>query len=200
MLVCCCTLFSLMVRSYKMIAKERAEEISKKYYENVFRYCMSISKNNYEDSLEITQEVFLVFSKKLKHLEDDNLEHWLLSVARNKAYEYFRGLKKDEMVNSIEDSFRSPDEIFSTITRFYSYSDAETKMTLEAILKVLTKNEYELFVKKFIENKTQIEIAEEMGISVSNVSSKTARLREKIEKLGFFCFTFVGQIIIKFFF
>ncbi len=180
-----------------MITKERAEEISKIYYDKVFRYCMAISKNNYEDSLEITQEVFLVFSKKAKELEDDKIDHWLMSVAKKKSYEYFRRLKNEEIVASIEDSFTNVDEIFSTMTKFYSYSDADIKMTIEAILKLLTEEEHELFVKKFIENKSQAEIAEEMGISVSNVSSRTGRLRSKIEKLGFFCFTFLGQIIIK---
>ena len=181
----------------EMIAKERAEEISKQYYEKIFSYCLSMTKNNYDDALEITQEVFLVFSKKMKELEDNIIEHWLMAVAKKKAYEYFRRLKNEKMVISIEDSFSSVDEVFSTMTKFYSYSDADIKMTNEAILKLLTEEELELFVKKFIENKSQEEIAEEMGISVSNVSSRTGRLRSKIEKLGFFCFTFIGQIIIK---
>ena len=181
----------------EMITKERAEEISKQYYEKIFSYCLSMTKNNYDDALEITQEVFLVFSKKMKELEDNIIEHWLMAVAKKKAYEYFRRLKNEKMVISIEDSFSSVDEVFSTMTKFYSYSDADTKMTIEAILKLLTEEEHELFIKKFIENKSQEEIAEEMGISVSNVSSRTGRLRSKIEKLGFFCFTFIGQIIIK---
>lgn len=181
----------------EMITKERAEEISKQYYEKIFSYCLSMTKNNYDDALEITQEVFLVFSKKMDELEDNIIEHWLMAVAKKKAYEYFRRLKNEKMVISIEDSFSSVDEVFSTMTKFYSYSDADIKMTIEAILKLLTEEEHELFVKKFIENKSQAEIAEEMGISVSNVSSRTGRLRSKIEKLGFFCFTFIGQIIIK---
>lgn len=180
-----------------MITKKRAEEISKQYYEKIFSYCLSMTKNNYDDALEITQEVFLVFSKKMDELEDNIIEHWLMAVAKKKAYEYFRRLKNEKMVISIEDSFSSVDEVFSTMTKFYSYSDADIKMTIEAILKLLTEEEHELFVKKFIENKSQEEIAEEMGISVSNVSSRTGRLRSKIEKLGFFCFTFIGQIIIK---
>lgn len=181
----------------EMITKERAEEISKQYYEKIFSYCLSMTKNNYDNALEITQEVFLVFSKKMDELEDNIIEHWLMAVAKKKAYEYFRRLKNEKMVISIEDSFSSVDEVFSTMTKFYSYSDADIKMTIEAILKLLTEEEHELFVKKFIENKSQAEIAEEMGISVSNVSSRTGRLRSKIEKLGFFCFTFIGQIIIK---
>lgn len=180
-----------------MITKERAEEISREYYDKVFRYCMSISKSNYEDSLEITQEVFLVFSQKMSELDDAIIEHWLLAVAKKKAYEYFRRLKKEAIVISIEDSFTSVNEIFSTMTKFYSYNDADIRMTVEAILKLLTEDEHQLFMKKFVENKTQAEIAEELGISISNVSSRTARLRDKIEKLGFLCFTFVGQAIIK---
>ena len=180
-----------------MITKERAEEISKLYYDKVFRYCMSMSKNNYHDAQEITQEVFLVFTKKLSTLNDDILEHYLMSVAKKKALEYYRKLKREEMVIALEDSFTSPEEVLSTITRYYEISDVELKLTIEAIMKMLTKDEHELFIKKFLENKTQKEIAEEMGISVSNVSTRTARLRSKIEKLGFFCFTFIGQIIIK---
>lgn len=183
-----------------MITKERAEEISKLYYDKVFRYCMAISKNNYEDSLEITQEVFLVFSKKFKELEDDQIEHWLLAVAKKKALEYFRRLKNEEIFTYIEDSFTNVDEIFSTMTKFYSYSDADIRMTIEAIMKLLTKNEYDLFIKKYVENKSQSEIAEEYGIAVSSVSSRLNRLRKKIERMGYFCFTFMGQFIIKTFF
>lgn len=181
----------------EMITKERAEEISKTYYNKIFQFCMSYSKNNHHDALEITQEVFLVFSKKLNVLEDTQIEHWLFSVAKKKAYEYFRRLKNDELIVPLEDSFTSPDEVLSTLTKFYSISDAELKMTLDVIVKLLTEKEYELYVKKFIEHKTQAEIAEELNLSVSGVSSRTARLRDKIEKLGFLCFTFVGQFIIK---
>lgn len=183
-----------------MITKERAEQISELYYDKILRYCLAITNNNYENSLDITQEVFLVFSKKKNELEDDKIEHWLLAVARKKALEYYRYLKNEKMVSSIEDTFTDADEIFSTMTKFYSYSDADIKMTIEAIMKMLTKSEYDLFIKKFIENKSQAEIAEEYGISISSVSSRVNRLRNKIEKLGFFCFTFVGQIIIKAFF
>lgn len=183
-----------------MITKQRAEEISKTYYNKVLHFCMAASKNNYNDALEITQEVFLVFTKKLNTLDDDYIEHWLLAVAKKKSLEYFRRIKNDEMVVSLEDSFTSAEDILSTITKYYTISDADLKLTIEAITKFLTEEENELFIKKFLENKSQAEIAKEMGITVTNVSTKTARLRKKIEKLGFFCFTFVGQIIIKNFF
>ena len=183
-----------------MITKERAEEISKLYYDKVFRFCLAAAKSNYHDASEITQEVFFVFSKKLNTLNDDIIEHWLISVAKKKTLEYFRRMKNEEIIIELEDSFTSVEDVFSTLTKYYSVSDVELKLTIEAIMKLLTEDEYTLFVKKFLENKSQKEIAEEMGISITNVSTKTARLRNKIEKMGIFCFTFVGQIIIKNFF
>ena len=180
-----------------MITKERAEEICTEMYQKVFDFCFAASKSNYHDALEITQEVFLVFSQKSSVLEDNQIDRWLISVAKKKAMEYYSRLKNDAMLISLEDSFTSAEDVLSTLTKFYRISDADIKMTIEAIIKMLTKEEYELFVKKFIEQKSQAEIAREMGVSVSNISTKTARLRNKIEKLGFFCFTFLGQIIIK---
>lgn len=183
-----------------MITDKRAEELIKKYYDKILRYSMAISKNNREDALEITQEVFLVFSKKYKSMNDDNIENWLLNVSRKKALEYYRKTQNDRMVISLEDSFTSAEDILSTLTKYYSVSDADIKMTIEAILRMLTEEEYTLFVKKFIEEKSQKEIAEELGVAVSTISTRTSRLRKKIETLGFFCFSFVGQIIIKNFF
>ena len=81
-----------------MITKERAEEISRLYYDKVFRYCMSMSKSNYHDAQEITQEVFLVFTKKLNTLNDDIIEHWLMSVAKKKALEH-AGVKKEDVTD-----------------------------------------------------------------------------------------------------
>ena len=183
-----------------MITKDRVEELTKQYYKDVYSFCLALSKNNYEDALDITQEVFMVLTQKHSELEDNNLKHWLFSVAKYKMQEHYRTLKKHEKVSSIEETFTSPDEIFSTMTKFYSYSDADIKMTLDAILKLLTKKEYEIYVKRFLENKTQEEIANELGVSVSTVSSRILRLRKKIQRLGYFAFTFLGQFIIKNFF
>ena len=183
-----------------MITSKRLDEITKQYYDKVYTFCMAKSDNNPDDALDITQEVFMVLTQKKNELEDKNIKQWLFEVARHKSQEHYRQLRKHEKVSSFEDTFTSADEVFSTIAKFRSYSDADIKMTIDAILQMLTKKEYELYVKKFVENKSHEEIAEEFGISVSSVSSRLDRLRKKIKRLGFFAFTFVGQFIIKNFF
>ncbi len=183
-----------------MITDKRLEEITNQFYNKIYTFCMAKSGNNPDDAMDITQEVFMVLTQKKNELEDTNIKQWLLEVARHKSQEHYRQLRKHQRVSSFEDTFTSADEVFSTITKLHSYSDADIKMTIDAILQTLTEKEYELYVKKFVENKTREEIAEEMGISVSNVSTRIARLRKKIKRLGFFAFTFVGQFIIKNFF
>ena len=183
-----------------MITEKRLNEITNQYYDKIYTFCMAKSNNNPDDASDITQEVFMVLTQKKNELEDTNIKQWLLEVARKKSQEYYRQRKKHERVYSFEDTFTSADEIFSTMTKFYSYSDADIKMTLDAILQFLTEKEYELYIKRFVENKSQEEIAEDFGISVSSVSSRLDRLKKKIRRLGFFAFTFVGQFIIKNFF
>ncbi len=183
-----------------MLTAERLDEITKQYYDTIYTFCLSRSGNNPDDALDITQEVFTLMTEKRNELDDKNLKQWLLEVAKYKTKENYRQLKKHEKVSSFEETFTSADEIFSTMTKFYSYSDADIQMTLDAILKLLKKKEYELYIKKYVENKTHEEIAEEFGISVSSVSSRLDRLKKKIRRLGFFAFTFVGQFIIKNFF
>lgn len=183
-----------------MITDKKLDEITKQYYETIYSFCLAKSGNNPDDASDITQEVFMVLTEKRDELEDKNLKQWLIEVAKLKSKEYYRQIKKHENVSSFEEKFTSADEIFSTLTKFYSYSDADIKITLDAILKLLTKKEYELYIKKYVENKTHEEIADEFGISVSSVSSRLDRLKKKIRRLGFFAFTFAGQFIIKTFF
>ena len=87
-----------------------------------------------------------------------------------------------------------PDEIM------VSELASRLKVTAAEVVKRLMLLGMMVTVNQTVDFDTAAIVAEEMGISVSNVSTKTARLRNKIERLGFFCFTFVGQFIIKNFF
>lgn len=180
-----------------MITKERADEIADQYYRTILDYALYRSKGNYEDALEITQDTFLVFSKKRPELDDDKIKHWLMATARLKACEYYNRKKDHYMVMELQDSFTSADDVLSAITRYHSISDADIRMTIEVIMKMLNEEEHELFIKKFVEQKSLKEIAAELGISPSNASTRVTRLRKKIETLGFLCLSVTGQFIIK---
>ena len=183
-----------------MITKERAEEIVKERYDEVFDLCYSKPEISEYDAEEITQETFLLFYEKLGILEDDIIGRWLISTAKKKCYEFYRRKNKRMLMLSLEESFNSVDDILMVRDQYFKVSDEEIQKSLEVILKALTNDEYELYYKKYIERKKHKEISEELGITLANVNTRSFRLRTKLETLAKIAFSGFGQFIIRTFF
>lgn len=182
-----------------MITNERAEEISKLYYKEIRAYCVSLVQGNMDYAEDIAQEVFLAFTQKQNELDDKQIKHWLMITANNKHKEHLRHLNKHKAVVSTEDYFSSPDEAYSTMAKLYSYSDADTRLTVKAIIDSLSEKDFELFFKKYVEEKSNTEIAGELGIAVSTLSYRLEKLHKKLEFLNLLWFSVFGQLIIKIF-
>ncbi len=187
-----------------MIDKTTAKEIARKYYKEIYAYCLSYANCSESEAEEITQNVFLTFQEKLDNLEDINIRSWLLATAKNKAREFFRQNKKAEKLVPLNPDRTPTDDMFIYIDRYFAemddVSDEYIEKCKELILKTLTKKEYELYTKVFIEKKKYRQVAEEMNISEKNVGVRVSRLRQKIKKLASLAMSVVGQIIIKTFF
>ena len=183
-----------------MITKERAEEIAKDKYDEIFRLCYSKPEISEYEAEEITQDTFLLFYEKLDILEDNLIGRWLLSTAKLKCYEFYRRKNKQLLMLSLEESFNSIDDFLIVRDQYFKVTDEEVQKSLEVILKALKKDEYTLYYKKFVEGKSHKEIAEELGITVNNVNTRSFRLRTKLEKLAKLAFTGFGQFIIRTFF
>ena len=183
-----------------MITKERAEEIVKEKYNTVFRFCYSKPRVKEYDAEELTQEIFLLFYERLDILEDDKIGRWLFAVSRRKCQEFYRKRKEYNLMISLEDSYNSVEEILMVCDRYFKVTDEEIQKSLEVILNNLKKEEYELYYKKFVEGKKHKEIAEELGVSVGCVNSRSFKLRKKLEKSAKFAFSSFGQLIIRMFF
>ena len=73
--------------------KEALSIIINKYYDEIYRFCFYLT--GYEtDSYDITQEVFLKFIRYVDSYQYKNLKGYLLIIARNLCYDFFRH-KKD---------------------------------------------------------------------------------------------------------
>lgn len=183
-----------------MITKERAEEISTFYYNRILNYCLTLVQGNEDYAQDIAQEVFLTFTRKYKELEDEQIEHWLMVTAKNKHKEHLRKLNKHKTVVSTEEYFSSPDEVYSALAKLYSYSDIDTRLTLKAIIESLSEKDFDLFFKKYVEEKSNTEIAGELGIAVSTITYRLEKLHKKLDFLNLIWFSAFGQLIIKIFF
>ena len=183
-----------------MITKERAEEIVKEMYDKIFGLCYSKDEISEYDAQELTQDTFLLFYEKLDILEDDKISRWLITTAKIKCYEFYKKRNKRLLMLSLEESFNSIDDFLMVRDQYFKVTDAEIQKSLDVILKALTKDEYILYYKKFVEGKKHKEIAEELGITVGNVNSRSFRLRAKLEALAKIAFSGFGQFIIRTFF
>lgn len=185
-----------------MIDKKTAEAIAVKYYNDVYRYCLSHLSYNKNLAGDITQEVFLLFQQKCEDLEDINIKSWLIRTAENKTLEHFRATKKDSVLIDIEDNGLSydVDDAFSLFDECFPLGDEEIEKYKAIILKSLTKKEQELYNKIYIEKKKYKVIAEELNTTENAITLRAFRLRKKIKTLAKLMLTSVGQIIIKIFF
>ncbi len=182
-----------------MITKARAEEISEKMYQKVFRYVYAREEIPYHDAQEIAQDTFVLFYEKLDILNDDIINRWLISVANKKCLEFYKKKKKWQLILSLEEAMNSWDDLLITFDNYHTATEAEIEKAKEIILKTLNKDEYTLYYKKMVEGKEYKQIAEEMGITVSNVGTKFSRLKKKVEILAKVAFSGPGLFIIRFF-
>ena len=109
---------------------EQFEEVYSKYYQSIYRYILSLSKNP-NIAEEITQETFY---KALKNINKYNPEYkmltWLCNIAKNTYYSIY---KKDKRIEELLDN--TPVNEKEIINRII---DSETN---EEILKIVHKLE-----------------------------------------------------------
>ncbi len=184
-----------------MIDKIKVDLICKMYYESIYKFCLN-RLNNEDDASDITQDVFLFFQEKADTLEDIHIKAWLYSVANLKIKEFLRKHGKEIAVASLA-NFDIEDETANIIDMFENLSDFDIEKIdkyREIIFNHLNEREKLLYQKHFIEGKSHSQIAEEMNISVKNVSVMISRMCKKIELLELMAVCTLGQLIIKLFF
>lgn len=184
-----------------MITAEHSKEIAETYYEDILKFCSS-QLNNEEDAWDITQEVFLLFQKKFRELNDTNIKAWLLNVAQKKIFAKFREIKKDSKMLSYIENINS-EENFSLITEMdniIEISNEEIEQQKFKILEKLTPEERELFKMIYFEHLKYSEIAERLDLTENAISIRAMRMRNKIKKMVAEAFITVILIILFFIF
>ena len=185
-----------------VISSERAQEIAKEYYDEIFSFCYSNAKFNKYDAEVLTQDVFLLFQEKCNDLNDDEIKHWLMVVAKNKTKEYYREKKKDMSVLSLDEAVFeiAENDIQKMFEDNLPDNDEDTEKYIKILLKALTPKERDLYHKMFVEKKTYKQIAEETNTNESTVASRARRLKIRIRAIIKLMFSTFGQFIIRLFF
>lgn len=144
---------------------------------------------NYEEALDLTQEVFLNCFRKIGSFKGDSaLSTWLYRITVNTAknrwkYQQSRGMNK---MQSLETPVSSEDE--ERIKQFPDAqptprkvaSDREAMESLEEHLQDLNEEHRQVLVLRYIEELSYEEIADILRLSLGTVKSRIHRARAEL--------------------
>ena len=144
--------------------KEAAGIIIERYYADIFRFCLYMVQTE-EDAYDITQETFLKFIKYGTSCRHSNLKGYLLTIARNICFTYFRDRKEKMAAMEGEELDKIPD-------RKDRLTEAEDAVYLKNLLKALSQEIREVIILRIYEEMKFKDIAKMMGCSVSTTKSR----------------------------
>lgn len=176
-----------------MISKKKIDAYCKENYNRIYSYCRSLGLSD-EESLDITQEVFLFFIEKAVMLSDDNIAAYMYAVAHNKVREYKREKYKQNGI-----SFMQNDniDINDNIVLFEDCAiDADIEKNFNELLAKLKEKDREFFKDMYIKKLSYEELEKKYCTSRNALYARAFRIRAKVYKhLGFnsiLLFKFLG--------
>jgi RNA polymerase sigma-70 factor (ECF subfamily) len=142
---------------------------------------------------EIAEDIFAEVIEKL--LIDDcaalrrfswksKLSTWLVSVSRNRTYDYLRRKKRRPTISLSTPIDDGEDELERVIAHDLDLEhDIEVEMTVEQALALLTEKDRLIVKLYYIEGMKEREIAELLAITVDAVSARKSRAMKKLKIL-----------------
>jgi RNA polymerase sigma-70 factor, ECF subfamily len=147
-------------------------QIYDEYVDQIFRYIF-YKVGNIAESQDLTGQTFLKAFENIDSYEmrDVAFSSWLYRIAHNLVVDHFRRESKRERVSFDEQPPATSNEGNPAETVM---ADLESERLYGAMQK-LTHNQREVLVLKFIDNLSNGQVAEIMGISVGAVKSTQKR-------------------------
>lgn len=155
--------------------KEALGVIIERYYTDIFRFCLYMVQAE-EDAYDITQETFLKFMKYGTSCRHSNLKGYLLTIARNLCFNYFRENKGKLQTSEWEEAGSIP-------CRRDKIRDAEASIYLRSLLGELSQEMREVIILRIYEEMKFRDIAQIMGCSISTVKSRFRLGVQHLKKL-----------------
>jgi len=164
---------------------EAFSEIIRKYHNKVFRYAYS-RVYNYDESLDITQDIFLMTMEALKSFRrESKFSTWLFSIMVNYCKNYRKKAERFPMVALSRSNGDGEFEIPITDERQNHEQEIVDRDSLRIVKEELYQlpDDYkEILILRDIEGLSYNEIARITGINLSNVKVRIHRGREMLKK------------------
>lgn len=167
-----------MPNEAKKIADNLLGEAYKRYYSAIYRFCLSKLKNDRNSVEDIVQEAYLVlYNKYLDGVEVKFVQAFLLKTADNLIKKRYAELAKIQNQVPIDEVVHIPSQ----------NQDLDERLSFEEysrqISDALNDTDAELFSMRYVEELKIDEIAERMNMSISAVTTRLSRIRNKLQKI-----------------
>lgn len=166
------------IENYIIKDKLQMEEIIKEYTNYI--YTIIRNKNNNlskEDMEEIALDVYLTIWNNQKKLDTSkSMSAYIGGITKNLIKKKNRKNEKNDNIDDYEKHLVDLSNIELNIT------EAEKKTIIINEIEKMKKEEREIFIKYYYEEKSIKEISKELKVTESKVKSKLFRIRKKLKK------------------
>ncbi|MGN0614564.1 MAG: RNA polymerase sigma factor [Porcipelethomonas sp.] len=162
------------IRKKDTAAFEKLIDVYYAYVGTVIYNIIGTSMTN-EDIEEVASDVFVEVWNNAEKLRNGKLKAFIGAVARNLARNKLRELRED--ISADENEYLLFDDNFKT-----EIDRSEKAEIINEALSCLSENERSIFIRFYYLGETTGIIADELGITVTKVTSCLSRGRRKMKK------------------
>lgn len=168
----------LVILSYKN--NRYFEKIVVKYAQKIRKYVARITRN-WNDSEDITQEVFIKAYKNIASFNPKmKFSSWLYRIAHNESVNY---IKKNYKIKNIKFNDQINNSLVEENNCFRKIIENEKIDLIKNNLNKLKLIDREILELFYFEEKTYLEIADILQISINSVGPKISRAKNNLRKI-----------------
>ena len=160
--------------------KEALETFIDDYSTLILKVITYVLNEPYEKEYieECYDDVIMIILDKCSSFEyKASFKNWVATIAKNKALDYKRKLKKHYSYDDISDGYGNEE---SSEEKFFNNN--KINVINEALSK-LNDEEKRLFVKKYILNNSTVELCNEYKVSENVMYKRISRLKKRVREL-----------------
>jgi RNA polymerase sigma-70 factor (ECF subfamily) len=162
------------------------EAFYEQYNNMVFNLCLNYVQNR-EDAEEITQDVFItVYDKLTEFRAEAKVSTWLYRITVNRCIDFDRSRKRKKRFAFLSSFFGINNELLIDVPEFNHpgilLEQREDMKLLFDALNSLPERQKTVIILLKIDEKTQAETAEIMGIGIKAVESLFQRAKNNLSK------------------
>ena len=165
--------------------EDNFEELVRRYQRPITGYVYRML-NNYDASLDVTQEVFIkVYNSLTRYSSEYKFSTWLYRIAHNAAIDYMRrnsvsqqSLEAENADGTYQLQFESPQPNPEQMRE-----RSEWRMEIESVIKCLPTGYRELIVLRHTQDLSYDEIAEVTNLPLGTVKNRLFRAREMMREI-----------------